>query len=409
MVTTMAIKPSVESYALIDGRQNPRGKSASVLVLKASHLRRLSELQVIFTPTIQEPDEESTRTGPSAYRRLGYQRPADATRVSKIGKFYRTDDILGFTTPLAVAVRRGISIASVQQLVPRALSEDPSAISELHHALAIIDGQHRALGAMSASSDDFDLFVIVLLIHGLAYPEETTAFDVINTTPKRLPKALVEWNRFGITDAGQSTYEHDLREIAVTLATDPASVWYEQVNLTATGREPGRKVTLEGLRRSTENMLKAGGLRHLKFERQMQLVRDYWAAIANVFSDAWNDDQPLVEAPDGSLHEAGSNVEIDGRTTRLPRYEYRIKELVGVASLAKLGGDILAEALGNANPTEYIREEVEKIAAVNWRKNDPDNRWMRSQAGFAGQKELYDALAYLRARGVPPWEDNTES
>jgi hypothetical protein len=134
------------------------------------------------------------------------------------------------------------------------------------------------------------------------------------------------------------------------------------------------------------------------------LVKVFWNAVADTFSDAWSDRQPLVRMPDGTVIEAGSTIETDDGEIRVLRIEYRIKELVGVAAPARLGGDILAEALGSPDPVGYIAQEVEKIAEVNWQKVD-DNPWVRSQAGFAGQRELHDALSYLRANGEPPWEE----
>ncbi len=38
-----------------------------------------------------------------------------------------------------------------------------------------------------------------------------------------------------------------------------------------------------------------------------------------------------------------------------------------------------------------IDELVSKLVEVDWRK-EAGNRWMQSQAGFAGQKELYEML-----------------
>ena len=94
---------------------------------------------------------------------------------------------------------------------------------------------------------------------------------------------------------------------------------------------------------------------------------------------------------------------VGGKKRKLPAVQYRLKDLVGVASLSKIGGEILAEAQGNADPDGYVRQQVEKLSDVNWVKS-PDNKWAGGQAGFAGQKGLYEALAFLRANGVAPWD-----
>lgn len=384
-------------------------KTGTFLCLDVHVTARLRDNGILFTPTIDVEDDESTRNGPLEFKRRGYQRPPDPARVKKISLYYRKEDILKFTTPIIVAVRKGFSSSGLLALIDKAISGDESAIQALQNALAVIDGQHRLEGAIMAArvarekGEAFELDLLFLLVHGLDYKEETTLFNIINTTPKRLPKALVEWNRYGITEDGSATRDQDIRQIAVMLATDKTSVWHDQVNLTGTGREPGRPVTLEGLRRSTDNMLKAGGLRHMKLDRQYELVKAYWAAVADTFSTAWNDEQPDVRQADGSYAQAGTEVDVDGELVKIPRaVDYRIKDLVGVASLAKLGGDILAEALGNPNPEEHIRAEVQKIDDVDWRKID-ENPWTSGQAGFAGQKGLYEALSFLRANGIEPW------
>lgn len=385
-----------------------RKKRGTMLCLDARLALRLKELGILFTPTIDKSDVDSTRSGGAEFQKLGYQRPPEVTRIKKIAAYYADEDILGFTTPLIVSVRKGLDSSVIAALIERALAGDMNAIDQLKHSLAIIDGQHRAEGALLAAAsldEDLELDVVLVLIHGLAYDEETEEFNVINTTPKRLPKALVEWNRYGITEEAAVTSGQEIRKIAVQLATDESSPWFDSINLTGTGREPGRPVTLEGMRRSTDNMLKAGGLRHQPFQVRYELVKAYWTAIAETFSDAWEDVQPLVQMPDGSTVIGGGTWENeDGDVVKVPRTQYRIKELVGVAALAKLGGDILAEALGNTDRLNYVSREVEKLADVNWEKRD-DNPWVKSQAGFAGQKDLYEAIAYLRARGVAPWEE----
>jgi DGQHR domain-containing protein len=382
-------------------------KAATFIALPAKEAIRLKELNVAFVPTINTVDDDSTRQGPSAeFSRRGYQRPPEAVRIRAIAKFYRNENVLGFSTPIIIAVRKGIDSANTLRLIERCLAGDQQAIEQAFHLLAIIDGQHRFEGAVEALRQDPDthLIVALLCIHGMSYEEETDVFNIINTTPKRLPKALTEWNKFGITDADSRDHEQEVRQIAVRLATDSDSVWFNQINLTGTGREPGKTVTLEGMRRSTENMLRTGKLRYLRLEQQLELVKTFWSAVADVFETAWADQQELVELPDGSEAMSGTDVEVDGQRVKVPRIEYRLKDLVGVASLAKLGGDILAEALGNSDAEGYVRAEVDKLSEVDWRKGG-DNPWTSGHAGFAGQKGLYEALAYLRANGSPPWDE----
>lgn len=48
-----------------------------------------------------------------------------------------------------------------------------------------------------------------------------------------------------------------------------------------------------------------------------------------------------------------------------------------------------------------LEELVDNLTVVDWEKS-PTNKWMRSQAGFAGQKELYTLLYELAYNGAEP-------
>jgi hypothetical protein len=50
---------------------------------------------------------------------------------------------------------------------------------------------------------------------------------------------------------------------------------------------------------------------------------------------------------------------------------------------------------------EWMATEVSKLSEVDWEKRE-GNPWMRSQAGFAGQKELYGILIDLVYLGKRP-------
>ena len=390
-------------FLAVNGATEP---GSSLFALPVRDVMALQSSELLFTPTIDIEDDDSPRTGPAEFRRRGYQRPPDPARMRRIAKFYRVDDRLSSTTPIIVAVRKGLDRPELATAIQVALDKHEEGWKRV---LAVIDGQHRlggvTLAAREAEADaeSFDHSVVFHAIHSLTYEEETEVFNVINTTPKRLPKALVEWNRYGIVDRDSRNRDQEIRQIAVQLATDNDSVWNELVNISGTGRDPTRPITLEGLRRSTQNML-TGGVRHLRLERQIELVKMYWRTASEIFESAWNDEQREVWLEDGSRALSGTAYEMaDGRIVKIAPVTYRLKDLVGVASLARLGGDILSESLGSPDQEAYIRHELEKIADVDWQK-DEGNPWTSGHAGFAGQRGLYEAMSHLRARGIAPWD-----
>ena len=76
--------------------------------------------------------------------------------------------------------------------------------------------------------------------------------------------------------------------------------------------------------------------------------------------------------------------------------------------MSKLGARIIkSHHEDNQNP-ERLEELVEKLTEVVWVKS-PDNPWMQSQAGFAGQAELYRILYRLVYSNMRPWEANDTS
>ena len=88
-----------------------------------------------------------------------------------------------------------------------------------------------------------------------------------------------------------------------------------------------------------------------------------------------------------STEEVEDTLTGDIRTVKI---QYRIKDLVGVSALAKLGKDIITSDLESKEP-KRLEELTSKLMEVNWKKEE-GNPWMRSQAGFAGQKDLYEVL-----------------
>ncbi len=147
-------------------------------------------------------------------------------------------------------------------------------------------------------------------------------------------------------------------------------------------RDPNRPVTYEGLRRSMQNMFPPTLLSRLAaMDEQLPLkyAKRDWNAVKEACVEAWTG-EPSTEVVDDP-------VTGESRTVKI---QYRIKDLVGVSALAKLGKDIITSDLESREP-KRLEELTAKLMEVNWKKEE-GNPWMRSQAGFAGQKDLYEIL-----------------
>ena len=111
----------------------------------------------------------------------------------------------------------------------------------------------------------------------------------------------------------------------------------------------------------------------------LKYAKRYWKEVKDACLEAWTGEPSVEDIEDP--------VTGDIRTVKI---QYRIKDLVGVSALAKLGKDIITSDLESKEPRR-LEELTCKLMEVNWRKQD-GNPWMRSQAGFAGQKDLYEIL-----------------
>jgi hypothetical protein len=232
----------------------------------------------------------------------------------------------------------------------------------------------------------------------MSYIEEAEMFNTINVEQRKLPKALIETTKGDITEVDQIAYAQQIRRLTFSLCRDPDSVWgpvngVEQINMTGV-RDPNRPVTYEGLRRSMSNMYSKELLDRLTAideELPLKYAKRYWHLVSEACKEAW-------EGIPATKTEVDS---VTGDSHEVP-IKYRIKDLVGVASLARLGKEIVQTHIDSGKPHK-IDELVAKLVEVDWKK-EPTNPWMRSQAGFAGQKEMYQMLYGLVYQGKKPGE-----
>lgn len=339
---------------------------------------------LFFVSTYDEKDPDS-----NASDKHGYQRPPTESRFPEIAKYFRENEHGYLITPLIVSVRIKDS-ADIDRFIRLFEANDVEAIKRAFgsNVISVVDGQHRFRGLVYAWEQDSEFLpaIPVILYFGLSFIDEAELFNTINVTQRKLPKALIETTRGDITESDSGTYAQKIRQITFSLCREKDSVWgpvdgVGQINMTGV-RDPDRPVTYEGLRRSTANMFPVELLERLEGMDSglaAKLAKRYWLRVSEACREAWKG-------------EPSERVEVDPltRERRITPIKYRIKDLVGVASLAKLGKDIITSQLESREPNR-LEDLVDKLTAVDWEKRE-GNPWMRSQAGFAGQKELYLAL-----------------
>jgi len=328
--------------------------------------------ELFFISRFEDSDPDSP-----APDKHGYQRQPIEARIPGIARYYAEPG--SRTTPIFVSCRIGDEVADFLKLWD---ARDIAGILDRWgtSAVSVIDGQHRFLGLVRHWEDDNEFLplVPVILNFGLSFAEEAQFFDIINSTQRKLPKALIEITKADVTEAGVVDHAQRVRLLATMLARHEDSVWRGQVNLTG-ARDPNKPVTFEGLRRSSVSMFPKEILDRIDergFDAE-KVARDYWRTVAVACEDAWNPE------PSVTVGEDGEDV--------VEKRSYRIKELVGVASLARLGKDIIASALEHDDFDTKMSTLTSRIGSVDWEKRK-GNEWMASQAGFAGQADLYSVL-----------------
>ena len=349
---------------------------------------------LLFVSTYESEDNLS-----NAINHHGYQRPPMQKRFSEIAKYFTTGNNATLVTPIIVSVRLK-KPENIERFLKLLAAGDIAGIREEFgdQIASIVDGQHRFYGMLTAWEADPDFLppIPMMLYFGLSYIEEAELFNIVNVTQRKLPKALIETTRGDITETDQVSYAQEIRRLTFSLCRDEDSVWgpvagVEQINMTGV-RDPNRTVTYEGLRRSTSNMFPKELLDRLSALDEglpIAFAKRFWDGVAENCREAWDgvpDSRLEIDPITGDEHEV--------------RIKYRIKDLVGVSSLAKLGKDIVLSQLESPQ-NDKLDQLVGKLIEVDWEKN-PENPWMRSQAGFAGQKEMYLMLHRLVYSDVKP-------
>lgn len=342
---------------------------------------------LLFVSTYDSEDPLS-----NAINHHGYQRPAMPSRFNEIAQYFLADDNRFLITPLIVSVRLS-KPAEIDRFLKLLDAGDIAAIKAAfgEKTASIVDGQHRFYGLLKAWEEDPEFLpnIPMTLYFGLSFIEEAELFNTINVTQRKLPKALIETTKGDITEAADRSYQQQIRRLTFSLCRDVDSVWgpingAEQINMTGV-RDPNKAVTYEGLRRSTSNMFPKelfDRLTAIDEALPLKYAKRYWRGVAEACAEAWKgfpDKRVETDPETGAKHE----ISID----------YRIKDLVGVASLAKLGKDVIQTHI-DSGQSDRLDQLVSKLVEVDWEKN-PNNPWMRSQAGFAGQKDLYLVLHAL--------------
>ena len=226
-----------------------------------------------------------------------------------------------------------------------------------HKILAQVDCQHR-LGHLN----DLTIELPFMCFLGLTEREEMEVFNVINSKAKGLSTSLLDFHDASL--ATDLAAERPELFIALHLKNDNQSPWFRQVSL-------GGKATSGLTRRASLRTLQTAIKRFLtqtkilskqRPEVVAQMVLDFWAAVALLLRDEWNN----------------------------PRKTLLCKG-VGVYALMGIAGDLVLEAAGGVTVDKlYFRNKLaDFIGDIDWSNAGP-------MSGLGGEAGVKNALTILR-------------
>jgi DGQHR domain-containing protein len=222
--------------------------------------------------------------------------------------------------------------------------------------LAQVDCQHR-LGYLN----DLETSLPFMCFIGLTEREEMEIFSVINGKAKGLSTSLLDFH-----DATLSTdlaKERPELFVALQLNNNQDSPWYRQLDLGGTSTSGLlRRASLRTVQKAIKRFLSQTHiLRQHNPEEAAQIVLDFWAAVAMVTREAWDN----------------------------PR-SHLLNKGVGVYTLMAVAGDLYLEAVGQPPDKRYFTTKLsEFIADIDWSTNG-------SFQGFGGESGVKSAVELIR-------------
>jgi DGQHR domain-containing protein len=224
---------------------------------------------------------------------IGYQRPEVSSHIDQIRRYLESE---GPMIPNAMV------LAFDKRVKFRSANGSRSVASGRHGFLDIpldedtrpgwiVDGQQRAAAIREAILDQFPVFIVAFVTDSEA--EQSEQFILVNST-KPLPTSLL-YELLPGTRTTLPTKLHVRRTDAVTadmLNTNKESVFCGRIK---TATKPDGKINQTAVMNMVRNSRTDGVLYRAAgddptspdYDTMFDVLNDYWAAVADVFPDAW--------------------------------------------------------------------------------------------------------------------------
>ena len=249
-------------------------------------------------------------------------------------------------------MREKVNIQNGQLLIPNKKS-----------ALARLDAQHRM-----AYTGDLEVELPFVIYYDLTQEEEIEIFTTINDNQKGLQKSLVDSQRLRLSKNPEEELPHIA--IATELNSDSSSPWYQAVNTGGVSEKgtPGskRKITLRTFQDANLTLISGPRCQNASYREKYDAVRNFWQAVANIFSDAWTDNR-----------------------------KHLLMKGVGIAALADVGRDIIQECFANDDTSvAAMSKYLNKLDAFDWGNKTSVLSLVGGQKGASAAAKAFNAVVF---------------
>jgi DGQHR domain-containing protein len=283
----------------------------------------------------------------------GYQRPGSPRRMEAFGRYLMENEQLYI--PAVVLSGRNKWVFSETD---NSLTVDSPA--------AIIDGQHRVGGYISAYLNDQVDRLIEFVVLNISVEEEQQLFLDINSNAKSVATGLV-------SVLGRRTDAI----VADTLNSHPDSIFKDRFYITA--KRPGTLFNIASVAKEIGTTFRHGVFESIKddVDLKFDIMNVYWEAISTAFKLEWSD-----------------------INLKANQQEFKLLELTGLMAMALAAEEILAPSFDMASSTINFDEVEERIkfladsGELDWSKSG----MFKGQTGFGGAGPIHRKIQQILAK-----------
>jgi DGQHR domain-containing protein len=231
---------------------------------------------------------------------------------------------------------------------------------------AIIDGQHRVGGYISAYLNDQVDRLIEFVVLNISVEEEQQLFLDINSNAKSVATGLV-------SVLGRRTDAI----VADTLNSHPDSIFKDRFYITA--KRPGTLFNIASVAKEIGTTFRHGVFESIKddVDLKFDIMNVYWEAISTAFKLEWSD-----------------------INLKANQQEFKLLELTGLMAMALAAEEILAPSFDMASSTINFDEVEERIkfladsGELDWSKSG----MFKGQTGFGGAGPIHRKIQQILAK-----------